>query len=335
MEKLSNYRGVDLDLAIGTAGARVAELIRSQSDAASNADFVRWPDETMLSNLVSAAGTRLDPEQYHNNREVMDEAVFNVAVKADFVKPEVYTASNGLEAALGIHSDPERYDGEVEAIIVPGAAGLSNLKRLYHALNAVETGAVQTGRIIIAAGQRSAPETEQAKLTAAGFMPGESEYEICQNAVEELIGQKPQESRSIPMSYGGRNFEAKVSTVEDWHSLRIDVVEAPFDPERKLPNGASATRVNTEETFIPLRSMLSENGPLYVVSHDTWQPVQELIAYRMFPEHFIVGSGPQNLERVTRDETTGKLKLNGASGVQDEMKKYLQELAKIHPLTKE
>lgn len=166
-------------------------------------------------------------------------------------------------------------------------------------------------------------------------MPGESEYEICQNAVEELIGQKPQESGSIPMSYGGRNFEAKVSTVEDWHSLRIDVVEAPFDSERKLPNGALATRANTEETFIPLRSMLSENGPLYVVSHDTWQPVQELIAYRMFPEHFIVGSGPQNLERVTRDETTGKLKLNGASGVQDEMKKYLQELAKIHPLTKE
>lgn len=324
---------VNLDLALGTAGARVVELIRRQNDSSLD-PALYCPDETMFDELIKVAGTRLDPERYHNDRPVDSAVVFDVAIKAGFVKPEIYQPTNYFEAILGIHSDPEPFEEEVEAVLVFGAAGLSNHKRIYHALKAVRASAAKTSRIIIAAGQRLTSETERVKLAAVGLSAGTSEYELCQNAVRELFGVAPQEVAPIPMSYGERRFFAHSSRVVDTHGIEIELIEAPFDPKRRLPNGQLATRANTEETLIPVRSTLSTDRPLYVVSHDIWQPVQEVIARRMLPGHSIVGSGPQNLDRVSRNEATGQLKLNAASSVQDEMKKLLYELARLHPLTR-
>lgn len=326
------YRGMNLDLALGTAGARIAELLRRQSDNWQESSLC-CPDETMLGHLTEIAGTRLNPEQYHNDRPVDDEVVFNVAVNSGFVRPEIYEASNETELALGIHSDPEPCIDEVEAIIVPGAAGLSNLKRLYHAKKAVDSGAVKTRRIIIASGQRRTDANERAKILAAGFMPGDTEYECCKNAVEALYDISPQEIGSIPVAYGEHECIAHVAKAIVDKKLKIEVVESPYDPQRRLSNGKLATRANTEETLIPIRRMLSDEGVLYIVSHDIWQPVQEVIAYRIFLGHPIFGSAAQNLDRVIKDSQTGRLRLNAAASVQDEMKKYLQELAKIHPLT--
>lgn len=339
VELRNSYRETNLDLALGTAGARIAELIRRQSAELTKSEqssLLAYPDETILSQLLSAASTRIHPEKYHQHRSVDEETVFDVAVKSGFVRPEIYQPANQLEAKLGIHSAPEAYEGIVEVILVPGAAGISNLKRLYHALKAIETGAVRTNHIIIAAGQRELDTGEKTRVTQAGFHSGDTEYALCQNAVSALLNLQPTGISPIPMSYGNQEFLAKhcqTSATIGVHSVTIDIIEAPYDPQRTLPDGRLATRANTEETFIPIHRLLAGNGPIYVVSHDIWQPVQEIIAYRCFPDHVILGSGPQNLERVSRDEQTGTLRLHAAASVQDEMKKYLQELSKIHPLT--
>ena len=321
-------------LAIGRAGAAIVELLRKQSE---NPDlpYRHGADDTMFDDLIKEAGTRINPENHHDNREVQEDAVFEVAQKLDFVKPQIYEAKNELEKTLNMYSDPETYDEDVEEILIPAAAGLSNLVRLRHAINAIESGAVKTNRIIIATGQRQTTEAERSKLEKAGFTPGASEFELGKNAVKDLLGAEVEDVDGIPMNYDDREYVANLAqtTVEiGSHEVKIEILEAPYDPERVLENGKPATRANTEETFVPLKNLVDENNhkPIYVVSHDIWQPIQEMITRRMLAGKTVIGSGSQNLNRVYLDTESSQLRLNGAGTVQDELKKYLQELKKIY-----
>lgn len=327
----STYSGTNLDLALGTAGARLVELIRRQSAHPDREPF-EHPGEHVIDKILKAADVRLNPEQYHNNRHVDGDVVFDVAVHAGFVKPEILMAENELEAKLGIYSKPKYCSKSVGAIVILGAAGLSNLKRLYHAIKALKTSAVKTEHIIFASGQRATSESERAKVLNAGFAPADTEYESCKKAVLDLLGIEPYELSGSSGSCTGDGLIKRVSKAETL-GVTIHITETAFNPSRKLKNNQLATRANTQETLSYVRNTISQNELLYVISHDIWQPVQELFVYRELPEYSIVGSGPWNLDRVFIDQTTGELKLSSPSDVQDEMRKYLEELCKIHPAT--
>ena len=336
--RLGADKNKDLDFALGRAGAALAELVRRQSDEPDKPFWVGL-DENMRDELLLLTGTRLNPEKYHENRDVDEDVVLDVAKKMGFVKMDVYRARNAMERRLNIYSEPAIYEGAVNEILVFAAAGLSNLVRLYHAVNAIKTGAVKTNRIIIAAGQRETSEAERAKLESAGFASGKSEFELGMNAVKDLLGIEMEQVNGVPMKYADREYMTKLAQAQveiDGCEVKMEVLEAPYDPARKLENGKLATRANTEETLVSLRELISgDGGVTYVVSHDMWQPVQEMITRRMLPGRTIVGSGPQNLDRIYRDSESGTLKLKGAGGMQDELKKYFQELLKVHPVTKE
>lgn len=328
----------DLDFALGRAGAALAKLVRLQSDHPDQ-PFRKGLSEQDGAELVKRTDTRINPEQYHRGRKVDEEAVFAVATELGFVKPEICYPFSEWEDLLGISSeDPETVDEQVEAIVVPGAAGLSNLIRLHHAAKIIRTGVVRANRIIVTAGERVTQPEERQRLLDIGMPAGETEFELILNALEKTFACTP--PRNIPgnltTEYHGRLYPVQVCQAEAFiggNDVEITVLNVPFDRKRLLPNGCFASRANTEETFRPLTQILSaEPSTVYVVSHDIWQIVQEMIARRTLPPNkTVIGSGPRNVNRVTYNPIKGRLCLNGAPDVQDEIKKYYQELVRIHP----
>ncbi len=320
---------VSRDLAIGLAGAALAEIARQESGTPDQ-PFRPGLDESMTTDLLKATDPRCKAEEYHNNRPVNDKAVFDVAVKLDFVRPEILEPNNETEAKLGIHSDPEFYAGPAQAVLVPAGAGLTNPRRLYHALRSIAIGAAKTDRIIIATGQRATTDAEKAALAKANLRAdGDSEYEAMLNAVRDIAKIDPIKATDLTVNYDQYQLSTKHSEAYaaiNGQQVKIDIIEGPIDPNRKLADGSTPTRAITSETLTPLTSLLNDrsDGAIYLVSHDIWQTNQEIITRQTLPGYTVVGSGPQLLDRISKDPETGKLRLNKAGDVQFEIRKYLE-----------
>lgn len=350
-----SYTPADTDVLLRKVVSAIGKHLKVQPTS--------W-DKSGLKTLAISLGTRSNPEKFHSgNDDMVDaDAVLRAAEEVGIIDTTAQTrrllyptdeqeAVTEFESEHDIYSEPKHYPGHTEAIIVMGAAGLSILKRLYHAIKAIKTGAVDTNQIIIATGYRQVSEAEQKRITDAGHMAAETECGLCQRAITALTGLTPKEGKPISMSYDGQNalFAQTFNTVYRTGRNRIDpdrpgddiceliniditIVCAPLNPERKLENGEPATRVNTEESLIPIQCLLKDcsgNSVLYVVSHDIWQLCQMLVTVRCFPSFIITGSGPNSTDRIDISPATNKPMLKSPADVQDELRKVLMELIRL------
>lgn len=292
-----------------------------------------------LTKIAKGLGTRVDPEKFHDGVvEVDDDAVLGAASRLGMIIPRVLYPAVQEEEDLNIYSHPSLCREPAKAIVVMGAAGLSNMKRIYHAIDAVISGAVDTDTIIVAAGKRQATESERKRVEEAGCTPGDTEYDLCRRAILDLSDQEVTDMEDTEVTLGGHTLPVRRAELEtDIHpnsklskKVKIIVIECPFDPSRELENGKLATRPNTEENLAAVQAVLNiaDGDTLYVVSHDCWTLAQILVAERVFPQCNIYGSGPQNLDRIMACVNTGEPKLCHARDVQDEIRKIILELVK-------
>lgn len=263
------------------------------------------------------------------------QIILTPAQELGFVAKQPGEASNELDYRLKLtDSVLEPIDVPIEAVIIPGAAGLSDHVRFRGTIRDIESGAVHTDRIIMATCDRPVTPTEKITLATAGFSAGETEFELCQSAIGDLTDgfiEPPTESEiavTLPSgTYPARLLSGKVFIGEQ--PIRIDILSAPYDPQRLLPDGKPAIRTNTEETFIAVGELLIKGrSTLLIESHDTWAPAQRVIAERIIGVNNnkqVLGTGALKSDRViTRED--GSIDLNMAEAVIDEMTKYFKEL---------
>lgn len=260
--------------------------------------------------------------------------VRRAAAQLGFISHESRPASHPDDIALGIEdSELEPITGKVDAIIIPGAAGLTNHKRLRDSIKNIESGKIDTERIIITACERPVTDREKQNISHAGFNSGDTEFELCYAALNDLTTgfNSGYVDFQLPVHFPGSTEQARVVSgiVEiGGRQIGVDLLSAPFDPHRKLADGKPANRALTDETFIPALTLLPEGeGTIVVESHDTWAPAQTLTAQRIFgleADKKVIGTGPFNADRLVGDND-----LNKASEVVSDMMKYIYELRKL------
>ncbi len=274
------------------------------------------------------------------------DVIRHTAQESGFVSASVKEPSSDIDALLGIvDSDLVPITEPVEAIIVPGAAGLTNHKRLRDALKNITSGTIDTDHIIMTACSREVKAPEESKLTSIGLSGGATEFELCLSAVHDLTSGflLPPIASSRSVQFPGGEFESHVLSgvvvIEGPEGpdgsdkeINIDIVDSAYDHTRTLRDGTPATRAISHETFMSAISLMSDGpGRIVVESHDAWAPTQALIAQRVFgiqASKTVSGTGPFNADRlfVTSD---GNVDLNKAEEVVSEMSKYLHELVQL------
>ena len=106
----------------------LSKVIPFEGELSDSAALLKW---------AKKFGTRKDPEKFHtgDDREVDAAAILEAADSLSFLRKEILSPNNDFEQKLDICATEESFDAiEVDACIVFGAAGLSIIKRLYHAL---------------------------------------------------------------------------------------------------------------------------------------------------------------------------------------------------------
>lgn len=273
------------------------------------------------------------------------QAILDVADRLGFVKKEVAQASDPLDRQIGIADSDLKPVGEVEAIVVPGAASFSNVMRLRDALRNIEQGRVQTDTLIIATTDRPVEDAERAKVAGIGFRGGETEFESLVLALSDLTHNDidHHNTEALPVKLGVNTFEGRLlrTTVDvGGNPIQCMVVSTPYDPERtekydKDGNPVKATRANTDETFVAALSLLKPGaGKLLIESHDTWAIEQGVVAEQIFgvAGKDIIATGPRKLDRViekTNEKGHTYLTLTQPEGVVDEIAKTYSFLTHV------
>ena len=280
-----------------------------------------------------------DTPEIREQKRAYREAILLFAQKLGFLGDEILQPTNDFEKKMNLSSNPEKYEQPVEAIVVPGAAALSNYKRFYHAIKSISTGAINTDRIVFATCGRNTTDAEKKTMRNAGYGECATEFDLQIQAVQDIAGgfiNKPVESERT-VNLNGNEYPVRVLTGQimvDGKTVSVDIVESPYDKTRRDERGNLAKRANTEETFFSVMTVLDNKTPdktVCIASHDTWKPCQHVAAQYIFGGYFgknVISSGPDNLDRLRLDEN-GELDINAAEAVVDEMSKYLDELEKL------
>lgn len=266
------------------------------------------------------------------------QAILSVAQELGFVSKRPGEATDPVDRNIGIlDSELEPIDEKVAAIVINGAAGMSNQKRVRDAIRNIESGAIDTDRIIITAGTRPVNDSEKSRVKPP-YHAGDTEFESMKLAAQDLLGITfDDEPTIIPVSYG-EGLTARVEkTVASIGSrlVTIEVVEAPFDSTRIMTDGSNAKRINTEEAFLATLPLLeSEEGAIVMESHDTWTPWQNLIGHQVFglaQGRNVYPAGPFNAERVYWSEEDSKKTMDIAApqDVVDEIIKTYKQLVQL------
>ena len=260
--------------------------------------------------------------------------------KLGFLDEKIKQPTNSLEEILDCSSEPEKITEELEAIVVPTAAGLSNIKRAYHVFKAIATGAIVTDKIVFASCDRPTSETEKKSLTARGFSSGETEYQLVIGAINDIFGGFVGETQPIQDSVVFRDSETVYPITGitgqvdiNGRLVTVKVVDSPFDKSRVMADGTLATRANTEETYYSVATVLDNSAkkPVCITSHDIWQLHQLVVAERVFGVNLgrnVFSSAPNNCSRLYID-ANGQTDIASAEALEDEMSKYLYELEKL------
>lgn len=277
-------------------------------------------------------------EEHAERDFVYRQAILAGAQELGFVAKQPGVASDPLDQHIGIlDSNLEPIDEKVAAIVINGAAGMSNVKRIRDAIRNIESGAVNTDRIIMAAGTREVNDAEKSRLKPP-FHPGNSEFELMKLGTQDLLGVSfDDEPTVIDVEYGN-NFTATVEktvAMIGGRAVTIEIIEAPYDSERIMDNGKNADRINTEETFLATLPLLEgEKGAIVMESHDTWVNWQNLIGHQVFglkQGRNVYPAGPLNAERVYWSEEDGQktMDIDKPQDVVDEMVKTYKQLVSL------
>ena len=287
-------------------------------------------------------GTRKGGD-YHQTVENHSEApyyrqeILHAAQALGFVGEHVATAPEGsMEHFLGIQeSDQEKIDEKVAAVVVCGAAGMANPIRIYDAMRNITSGVIDTDRIIITTGQRQVNEAEKGRVKAP-LRAGDTEFESMRLAAEDLLSiEFPEEADTFTVSYGTDLEARRLATTAQLgeKTISVEIIEAPFDPTRKLPNGTFANRANTEETlYATLPSLGTDAAPVVIESHDTWKPWQKLIGqsvYSVEEGRRVYAVGARNANRLFVNDS-GDVDMYRSEDVVDEMIKYQNQLINLY-----
>jgi len=269
------------------------------------------------------------------------QLVFDTAEKLGFVSKKIVKPNNKLEEKLEISSDLVEYDGDVEALVVPGGAGQTLIKRTYYALEAIRLGKVKTNNIYLLTGEREVALRENDLLVKNGFTPGQSEFDLAQGAISDLLpdGLENLTKEKRTMVLGGDDYQMNIisgsCSVGSVKNVNIVIINSPFDRKRVLEDGTPAKRAITEETFAALSQFLGDfntNKTLYLVSHDIYQPAQMLFAQKVFGKEIgrnIVGSGPVDINRVWKN-SHDEFEMNGHEAVLSEINKYFNVICRFY-----
>ena len=228
-----------------------------------------------------------------------------------------------------------------EAAIVPAAAALSNHMRLRDTLRNIESGALQTNRIIITAGERAIPAAEKAKVEAKGYRSGDTEFEAVIRAFEDLTNTplEDQPTKTLRATYGTNTPDTQYKTTQltlGDTNVEVIVLEAGYDRERRHDEtGRSIGRASTDETFYAaLPFMKKDSDRIVIESHDAWIPYQDVIGNQVFglyADKEVVSIGPFKDDRIVLDEN-GEFDMTLAQGVVDEIGKRHDDLVKLRVL---
>ena len=271
-----------------------------------------------------------DTEQLRTAKQLYRQSILTTAQDLGFVTRHDADPTEVIDTRLNIQdSELEPIDGNVEAIVVAGAAGLSNLLRVRDAIRNIESGAIDTYRIILASCDRPLSDVEKKKLIDNGFTARETEVEAMQQAFTDLIGASFTDTpHTVEVPYG-TDLHATINSTQALIGNRVVIIKsvsAPFDSNRTV-NGRPATRTNTAETFIAAGELLSkDDGKVVIESHDTWIPYQEIIGQQTFGLRFgkeVVATGPFKADRVMNGD------LMQAEGVVDEISKVYKGLVEL------
>ncbi len=251
-------------------------------------------------------------------------------------------SENLLDQYIGIRESElsPKNSLEVEAVVVPAAAALSNYIRAWDALRDIDSGAINTDTFIFATGERVVPDEQKETLAKKGFTSGETEYESAQIALQDLLGislEDVQEKR-MQANYGSatRDIVYKQFTHPVGGKLiNFTVLEAAYDRDRRLEGNTLPDRANTDETFYATLPFLGKEADSIVIkSHDTWIPYQEVIGNKVFGLYGnknVIASGAYKDNRVLLRED-GSFDVAQAQGVIDEIAKKHDDLVKLRVL---
>lgn len=313
------------------------------ADPSNNIDFVAH-------DLGLRGGNALD---YHQTTEKYDkghsvehaerdfayrQAILRVAQDLGFVAKIPGVATNQVDQTLGIlDSELEPIDEKVAAVVINGAAAMSNVKRVRDTIRNIESGAIVTDRIILTAGTRPVDHSEKGRMTPP-YRAGDTEFESLKLAAEDLLGVHFEDStQTIPVEYGD-DLTARVQTATasiGGRVITIEAVEAPYDERRTMADGRSARRVNTEEVFLATLPLLENlQGAIVMQSHDTWTPWQNLIGHQVFglaQGRSVYPAGPLNDDRVYWSGEDGErvMDIKAPQDVIDEIVKTYRQLVQL------
>lgn len=219
--------------------------------------------------------------------------------------------------------------GKVDAAVIFGAAGISNLIRVQDTFRNIRSGAVETDTIIFAAGERPAAPHELKAVENLGYRPGSTEFEQAVNALED-IGQVQFDDKveSQPAAYGTNtpdNAIKRGQVVVNDRLINVIVVEGSYDRDRNdLLSGNPANRSITSETLHAVLPFLPNSGePILIESHDTWGKGQEIVSQEILgleAHREVIGAWAYKSDRVYLGED-GTPDILAAQAVMDEMAK--------------
>lgn len=285
--------------------------------------------------LDSRRGGEYNAVEQYGNDTPYARSIFTAAKELGFISPRpLEVPKEPVDAHLGIaESYLEPIEENVEAVVIPTAKSISNPMRVRDAIRNIESGAIQTKKIIIASCERPVDDDEREKLDALGLHYGETEFESAIAAFNDYAGTdlSPTMAEPFSMEVGGaeRSGRQLVRTIELASGpLELIVVSAPFDPTRQIGVDSEgkpllAQRANTVENLLAARHFMSDApGLLVIESHDVWSKSQAEIADQILGPlgKRTIGTGPLKLERLKAGQN-GEIILDKPGEVVDEIAK--------------
>lgn len=274
------------------------------------------------------------PENDDTPEDLMNKLLFRRSVmtgaqELGYISTYAGVSENEIDRRLNILPSTLEPVGEVKAVVILGAAGVSNPIRVRDTFRNIESGAVETDTIIFAAGERTALQRESDALEKLGLNPGKTEFEQAINALED-IGHVhfEEETEKHPATYGEDipdNSVRRGTVVVNDKVINVVVVEGTYDRNRKdVMSGKLADRSITSETMQAIIPFLPKGDkPLLIESHDGWAKGQEIIAQEILgleAQEKILLALAYKSDRIKVDEN-GELDIVAAQAIIDEMAK--------------
>ncbi len=270
----------------------------------------------------------------HLQRRKHMDILIDLAIRNHFLDLTAMPSAtpDPLNRQLGI-CKPYVKPGSYNEAIVLGGAGLTIWKRLAFLLEMIDLKVIKTDTIFIATGQRNTTEAETTKITAAGYTPGETEYELAIHAVSDLCLATFGDFTFLPTEFGLAKMQRVYLRDKN---IQVSIMEGCIDPHRLDENGDKASHATREESLLPiLQHFISSQGlhQILTISHSFWIKLDELRVQRTFMStDATVGCiGPRNIDELIT--ANGRLTVKHRDTLREVMQLYFEEALRDDPPT--